>query len=477
MRVVGIFPLILFFFYSTFLSAQNKRYAQIVSFVEWGGSMHAGKYMPMWQVSNAHGLSSLDNSTYLRTSFSYFDSIAACKVNTKLDLVMGVGFTSLLTIHQAYVDLSYKWIELMIGSKEFNSPLLNQELSSGGLTWSGNSRPIPQVKVGVLDYVQILPKLAFRAELSYGWFTDNNFQREHVGERFSYTRDIKYHHKAAFLRIGKPKGKWILDLGMSLDTQFGGVKVGGVDAGNLGNGLIDYLHALIPMPGNKEKPLGEQVAFQGNFLGSEHARLTYRHKKFDLSVYMENFYDDFSGMGKFNGWDGLWGIEYKKKDNQLISGLVLEYFQSTNQSGPMHGLDDSEVKKTGGADDYYNNDWYPGWVHWGMSIGTPLIVSPIYNEDGDLSFKYNRVRAFHLGWSGVVGEVWRYVAKLSFSRIWGTPFKPSSYILENFSTFASLYYSPKRWRNSWLFNTSIAYDMGDVYGDNLGFKFKIRRIF
>ena len=72
---------------------------------------------------------------------------------------------------------------------------------------------------------------------------------------------------------------------------------------------------------------------------------------------MENFYDDFSGMGKFNGWDGLWGIEYKKKDNQLISGLVLEYFQSTNQSGPMHGLDDSEVKKTGGADDYYNNDW------------------------------------------------------------------------------------------------------------------------
>ena len=185
MRVVGIFPLILFFFYSTFLNAQDKSNTQMSTFAEWGGGMHVGKHMPMWQVSNTHGLSSLDNSTYVRSSFSYSDSIAVCRINTKLDLVIGVGFTSLLTIHQAYVDLSYKWIELMIGSKEFNSPLLNQDLSSGGLTWSGNSRPIPQVRVGVLDYMQILPKLAFRAELSYGWFTDNNFQREHVGERFS----------------------------------------------------------------------------------------------------------------------------------------------------------------------------------------------------------------------------------------------------------------------------------------------------
>ena len=112
-----------------------------------------------------------------------------------------------------------------------------------------------------------------------------------------------------------------------------------------------------------------------------------------------------------------------------------------------------------------------------MSIGTPLILSPIYNKNGELSFNYNRVRALHLGWSGEVGEVWRYVAKLSFSRTWGTPFKPSSYILENFSTFASLYYSPKRWRGNWLFNVSLACDIGDVYGDNIGFNFKIRRTF
>jgi len=52
------------------------------------------------------------------------------------------------------------------------------------------------------------------------------------------------------------------------------------------------------------------------------------------------------------------------------------------------------VEKTGGADDYYNNDWYPGWVHWGMTMANPLIASPIYNKDGDMSFKYNRIRAF-----------------------------------------------------------------------------------
>ena len=108
MRIISVFLFILFFFYSSILCAQNKSNAQIAAFVECGGGMHIGEHMPMWQVSNTHGLSSLDNNSYLRSAFSYSDSIAACRVNTKLDLVIGVGFTSLLTVHQAYVDLSYK---------------------------------------------------------------------------------------------------------------------------------------------------------------------------------------------------------------------------------------------------------------------------------------------------------------------------------------------------------------------------------
>ena len=155
--------------------------------------------------------------------------------------------------------------------------------------------------------MQVLPRLALKAEMSYGWFTDNKYQRKQVGEDYWYTKSIKYHHKSGFLRIGVPQGKWQLDLGMSLDVQFGGYKSAGMDAGDLGNSWKDYFKVFIPSRGDDSSPEGEQIAYQGNFMGSEHIRMTYRHEDFSISAYLENYYDDFSGMGKLNGFDGLWG--------------------------------------------------------------------------------------------------------------------------------------------------------------------------
>lgn len=262
---------------------------------------------------------------------------------------------------------------------------------------------------------------------------------------------------------------------MSLDNQFGGYKVGGSDEGDLGNGWKDYIHALIPQGGGDDAE-GDKSWYQGNYMGSEHFRLTYNCKETSFSIYLENYYDDFSGMGKLNGLDGLWGIEYKSPKTQAINGIILEYYQTTNQSGPLHGLDNSIIKKTGGADDYYNNGWYPGWTHWGMSIGNPLITSPIYNKNGNLAFQYNRVKAIHLGWSGNITSEWIYRAKLSFNRTWGTPYKPIPEILENFSTFAEFKYIPSKWQG-WSFTGSVAFDIGDIYGDNLGFQLKIHKNF
>lgn len=464
-------------FLSLSLMVGNGIYAQhITSFVEYGSSLHTGDNLPLWQVSNQHGLSSLDNNTYLRGATFYTDSVGCWRIEGGLDMVVAGGFTSTFVVQQAYADFRYKWLGILAGSKEIDSPLLNQQLSSGGLTWSGNARPIPQVWVGLPEYVQILPRLALKAEISYGWFTDNGYQKKQVGEDYWYTKSIKYHHKSGFLRIGIPQGKWQFDIGMSLDVQFGGYQIGGVDEGDLGNSWKDYFRVLIPRHGNEDSPEGEQIAFQGNYLGSEHFRMTYRHHSFSLSAYLENFYDDFSGMGKLNGMDGLWGIEYKSNQKQAINGFVLEYYQTTNQSGPMHGPDNSTVKKTGGADDYYNNTWYPGWVHWGMTMANPLITSPIYNPDGDMSFRHNRVRAVHLGWSGDLHEEWTYVAKLSYNKTWGTPFKPIPEILENFSTFVSVYYTPRKW-NGWEFNASAAVDMGGIYGNNFGCQLKVHKTF
>ena len=346
MRITCHILTILFCFSaSSVMTAQSGlKHQNISSFVEYGASVHTGDNTPLWQVSNQHGLSSIDNNTYLRGGAFYTDTIRQWRLEGGLDMAVASGFTSTFILQQAYADIRYKWLGILIGSKEIDSPLLNQQLSSGGLTWSGNARPIPQVWIGLPEYVQVLPRLALKAEMSYGWFTDNKYQRKQVGEDYWYTKSIKYHHKSGFLRIGVPQGKWQLDLGMSLDVQFGGYKSAGMDAGDLGNSWKDYFKVFIPSRGDDSSPEGEQIAYQGNFMGSEHIRMTYRHEDFSISAYLENYYDDFSGMGKLNGFDGLWGIEYKSNHKQAINGFVLEYYQTTNQSGPMHGVDFTVVE-------------------------------------------------------------------------------------------------------------------------------------
>ena len=249
MRIIFCLMVFLFIGKNTMLAQQ------LSSFVEYGAALHTGDNTPLWQVSNQQGLTSLDNNTYIRGGISYKHQLGKWKFEEALDLVAAAGFsTTSFIVQQAYVDIRYKWFGFFAGSREQNSPLLNQELSSGGMTWSGNARPIPQVQIGIPEYVQLLPRLGLKGEISYGWFTDNKYQREQVGEKYWYTKSIKYHHKEGFLRIGIPKGKWQLELGMTLDTQFGGYKIGGSELGDLGNGWKDYVRVFFPPPAPRPPP-------------------------------------------------------------------------------------------------------------------------------------------------------------------------------------------------------------------------------
>ena len=97
---------------------------------------------------------------------------------------------------------------------------------------------------------------------------------------------------------------------------------------------------------------------------------------------MESPWEDGSGIGKLNGFDGLYGIEYSSGNKSIINGAVVEYLDFTNQSGPIHWAPNDfpgttiKVQATG-ADDYYNNYAYNGYQYYGMSIGSPFIKSPL----------------------------------------------------------------------------------------------------
>ncbi|MDR0961004.1 MAG: capsule assembly Wzi family protein [Mediterranea sp.] len=454
----------------------NPKHLPLSSFVEYGATVHHGDNTPLWQVGNQYGLSSLKNNTYLRAGTFYADSIGKWQLHGGLDMAVAAGFTSTFVLQQAYADIRYWKIALFGGTKEIGSPLLNRTLSSGDLTYSDNARPVPQIMLYMPDYMRLGRLFAFKVEFSYGWFTDGDFLKERVQANATYVRGVKYHHKSLLMRIGAPQSKWRLDLGIVTNVQFGGYEKFGDQSVDLGNTFKDYLRVLIPQAGGEDTKSFEQEFYQGNTVGSEYVMGTYRHKDFMLRAYLQNHFDDMSAMGKQNGFDGLWGLEYRSVKRQVLSGVVLEYFQTTNQSGPLHGIEDVGVGKTGGGDNYYNHWLYGTSSHWGMLLGNPLIPSPIYNKNHRNTLYYNRVQAVHVGVSGDISCDWSYTAKLSYNKTFGTHYAPLIKPIENFSTFVAVLYAPHR-LEGWTFHVSAALDTGEIYGDNVGFQLKIKKTF
>ena len=71
-----------------------------------------------------------------------------------------------------------------------------------------------------------------------------------------------------------------------------------------------------------------------------------------------------------NNFDGLWGLNYKEKKYDII----IEYLNTTHQSGNFHG------KNGIGVDSYYWHDQYvQGWTVEGQLIGNH-VLSPDNNR-------------------------------------------------------------------------------------------------
>lgn len=136
------------------LLGNNTASAQLSSFVEYGATVHTGDHTPLWQVSNLQGLGCIYNNTYVRSGVIGRQALGKWKFEGNIDLVASAGMNFKgdkdIFIQQAYIDARYKGLELFAGQRERGAPLLNNTLTSGDMTWSGNAKPIPQILIGVL---------------------------------------------------------------------------------------------------------------------------------------------------------------------------------------------------------------------------------------------------------------------------------------------------------------------------------------
>ncbi len=477
----------------------------VESSVAWSNGEH---FAPFWFTANRHGLFSTDtNSGYLKAGI--FRSIKEdndrnWRHGYGIELAGTYNHTSSFIVQQAYYDIAWKGMQLSIGSKERPSALKNPLLSSGGLIFGTNARPVPQVRFELPEYVTIPGTndwVHIKGFLGYGAYTDNNWQKEFVAPGQRYTLDALHHVKAGYMKIGnEEKFPLYFEGALEMATQFGGhaynVKWGRQEVQTndfkMGTGIKDFFEALIPMGGDAtdgETSDGESYAnASGNHIGSWHFSLTYAPEDWKVRAYYEHMFDDHSMMFFEYGWeDGLAGIEVTFPKNPFVHTFLYEYMSSKDQAGAVYHDHTPEIPdQISAVDNYYNHLLYPGWQHWGMSMGSPFLLSPIYNTvkheqfaydiAGIITYHYNRVQTHHFGICGSPMQGLDYRLLVSHSKHWGSYANPLIDTEEQTSALLEIAFTPSKW-NGWQLKGSMAYDHGKtILGNNFGCMLSISKL-
>ncbi len=384
-------------------------------------------------------------------------------------------------LQQLYGEIKYRCLYLSAGVKDRVSPMLNFNLSSGDVIQSGNSRSVPQVRMGFIDFQDIpLTKhfLQIQGEFSYGKFMDKKWYENHFNYYTGhYNTSGLYHYKRVYFRTN-PDKPFSATFGGQFACLFGG-DTQYWSKGKLtkvvknASDLDAFWQAMLP------RDTGTEGYMQGQSLGSWDINLRYRLKNgAQIKGYLQNLWEDGSSMGKLNGFDGLWGLEYVAPNKGIISGAVLEYIQMTDQAGPLHwdpedekGTSLSQFQATG-SDNYYNNGFYNSYSYFGKSIGTPFSKEPIYNLDGDVSYLNTRVKGFHIGLSGDPVQNLSYRFLCSWRKSWGTYTKPLLHTQECTSFLIEAKYDIKAVKGLSV-KGEFSADFGRLYGNNVGGAFTI----
>lgn len=483
---------VLFGGFMSVIVAQSRIHVDYEISVE--GALSTGHYNPYMLTVNRHDiLSSRANTGYLSAGiFGDYQFLEHWNIAGGLTANTSLHADHKAFLQELYLRTTYRKVYFEVGARQKASPVINNLLSSGDFIYSGNAKPIPSVTFGTTGFIRF-PGLAkwleVYADFSYGklfdkrWIEDR-FALYHQTHKLSFfTTDVSFHHKQLYLRSNSTKRVYAT-LGMQHAVFFGGKKTSyeTVDEEISGSKAkpIDFLKVIIPKSDGVTKTAGDSFVY-GNHLGAWYFDVNC-HLTSDclLKLYMEKPFEDGSGIAFRNGFDGIWGLEFSSvSSNRVVPfrGAVIEYIQTTNQSGPIHWapndfdqcVSDKLPSEATGNDNYYNNFFYNGYAYYGKSLGSALLKSPYFNLDGFLNFIDNRVQAWHLGVNGDISSHLCYLVKASYREGLGTHFIP---LVEKHHSFDAI--CTIEWhKGPWCCSASYAVTQGNIYGNSSGLDLKV----
>ena len=247
-----------------------------------------------------------------------------------------------LWVQQLYIEGKYRSVKATLGAKTLTSPVVNPALSSGDMVMSGNARLGGGVNVGFVDF-QPVPFthgwLQLCGQVGYWRTGDSQWLKHHYNYYNNFlTTGTWFNYKYAHFRT-RPDQPVVVTFGMQAAYQFGGTQVKydhGIETGRveMKSDMKAIFRSMIPGSGGGN---AGDTFVEGNHVGSWDVALECRlPREARLRAYHERLWEDGSGIGFQNGFDGLWGIEYRAGHSGPVEGVVLEWVELTNQSGPIH---------------------------------------------------------------------------------------------------------------------------------------------
>ncbi|MDE7160781.1 MAG: capsule assembly Wzi family protein [Muribaculaceae bacterium] len=483
----------LFLLLVTLAGTQSAR-AAFPDSIAWSVSGEAtvsgGAHSPFWLTSNTQGLMSVKpNNGYIRlgaTKAMSYDRRFSWGAGA--DIAVPWRGESPWIVQQLYGEVRYRCLGAMAGAKEMWGQYVDPRLSSGGLLYSGNARPIPQVRIGIFNYADIWGTrgwLGVKGYIAYGAFTDSRWQRNWVMPGESYTSGVLYQGKGLWFRNGNAdKFPLVVEAGIEMATEFGGtiynyhdLQDGKVKTIHMPHNLKAWLKAFLPTSGSSSELIDEQNNVEGNVVGAWQFCASWNPKAdWKVKAYYEHYFEDHSMLYIEYPWkDGLIGLEGTLPKNPFVSKIVYEYLHLKDQTGPVYwDSTDNIPDQVSAADGYYDHYLYNGWQTWGMNIGTPLVLSPIFNPEHSLTFRSSRVIAHHVGISGDPTPELNWRMLLSFSRHWGTYLNILPEVGHSFSGLIEATWRPARFKG-WEGSVAFAMDRGGFIGNSTGAMIRISK--
>lgn len=403
-----------------------------------------------------------------------------------LNIVGNVGKENQFLIPEAYVKAKCGAFEIYAGRRKEIFGLVDSTLSSGSYIWSGNVLPMPKIQISTPNFVPLpFTKgfLSFKGNYAHGWFENSRTD----------VKNFYLHQKSLYFRLGKPDWKFLFYGGFNHQVQWGGELLYPDPTnqfainGQVGSSFNDYINVVtgrsLAGVGDTTKNGGNDALNRsGNHLGSIDFGFEIHTNKVNILLYRQNIYEDGSLAYLSNISDGLNGVSFTfkntKRERFLINKLVVEYLNTTNQSGATGS--DNTNSRLRGEDNYFNNGVYrDGWTYSKRIIGTPFFTSNLDLSTKPLSnilLKNNKVQAYYLGIKSTLNQTIKLETKLSYSEIlgfYGFPFiKP----INQFSALMNFDVPSNILGKSHLI-FSLSYDNGNLLPNNLGIYAGFRKLY